>query len=161
MAPITLSLVAAALTEITVDTVRHAALGVEARLAAEFCGQLAQAREERTFRFEDEYKEFELLFHRLNELHQNGRIELQVLHTLQVQVQVQVAHLCAAEEQNVQEYRAILEMEHHFDQENTNQEDLVHDLEVRQIVLLAVRDELGQREAGVVDTMLQGIDLSL
>ena len=157
MAPITIPLVTTALTEVTVNTVRHAARAVEARLAEEFCGQLAKDREERTFKFEDKYKEFELLFHRLIELYRTGRIELWVLHALQVQV----AHLCAAQEQNLQEYRAILEMEQHFDEENTKQEDLVHDLEVRQIVLLAVRDELGQREAGVVDTLLQGIDLSL
>ena len=160
MAPITVPLVNTALTAVTENTVRHAALAVEARLAEEFCGQLSQDREERTFRFEDQYKEFELLFHRLNELHRTGRIELWVLHTLQVQVQVQVAHLCAAQEQNFQEYRAILEMEQHFDEENTKQEDLVHDMEVREIVLLAVRDELVQREAGEVDTLLQGIDLS-
>ena len=157
MAPLTIPMVTAAINEVTVNTVRHSALAVEARLCEEFCGQLAVDGEERTFLFEDNYKKLELLFHRLTELYRTGRLELWVLHALQVQV----AHLCAAEEQNVQEYRAILEMEHHFDQENTNQEDLVHDLEVRQIVLLAVRDELGQREAGVVDTMLQGIDLSL
>ena len=52
-------------------------------------------------------------------------------------------------------------MEQHFDEENTKEEDIVHDLEVRQIVLLAVRDELSQREAGEVDTFLQGIDLTL
>ena len=114
-------------------------------------------REEGTFLFEDNYKKLELLFHRLTELYRLGRLELWVLYALQVQV----AHLCAAQEQNLQEYRAILEMEQHFDEENTKQEDLVHDMEVRQIVLLAVRDKLGQREAGVVDTLLQGIDLSL
>ena len=161
MVPITIPMVNRCINEVIVSTVRHAALAVEARLAEEFCGQLAQDREERTFRFEDLYKEFELLFHRLNELHRTGRIELWVLHTLQVQVQVQVAHLCAAQEQNFQEYRAIIEMEQHFDEENTKQENLVHDLEVRQIVLLAVRDELSQREAGEVDTFLQGIDLTL
>ena len=157
MAPLTIPMVTAAINEVTVNTVRHSALAVEARLCEEFCGQLAVDGEERTFLFEDNYKKLALLFHRLTELYRHGHIELWVLYALQVQV----AHLCAAEEQNVQEYRAILEMEHHFDQENTNQEDLVHDLEVSQIVLLAVRDELGQREAGVVDTMLQGIDLSL
>ena len=146
-----------AINEVTVNTVRHAARAVEAQLAEEFCGQLAKAREERTFKFEDNYKELELLFHRLSELYRTGHIELWVLHALQVQV----AHLCAAQEQNFQEYRAILEMEQHFDDENTKQENLVHDLEVRQIVLLAVRDELSQREAGEVDTLLQGIDLSL
>ena len=114
MAPITLPLVAAALTEITVDTVRHAALGVEARLAAEFCGQLAQAREERTFRFDNLCREFEVLELILHELHQTGRIELPVLHTLQGHVQVQVAQLCATQYQNFQEYRAILGVKQHF-----------------------------------------------
>ena len=51
-------------------------------------------------------------------------------------------------------------MEQHFDEENTRQEDLVHDMEVREIVMLAVRDELIQREAGEEDTLLQGVDLS-
>ena len=143
--------------EVTVSTVRHAARAVEAQLAEEFCGGLAKAREELTFKFEDNYKELELLYHRLSELFHTGHIELWVLHALQVRV----AHLCAAQEQNFQEYRAILEMEQHFDEENTKQEDIVHDLEVRQIVLLAVRDELSQREAGEVDTFLQGIDLTL
>ena len=139
------------------NTVRHAARAVEAQLAEEFCGGLAKAREELTFKFEDNYKELELLFHRLSELFHTGHIELWVLHALQVRV----AHLCAAQEQNFQEYRAIIEMEQHFDEENTKQENIVHDLEVRQIVLLAVRDELSQREAGEVDTFLQGIDLTL
>ena len=143
--------------EVTVSTVRHAARAVEAQLAEEFCGGLAKAREELTFKFEDNYKELELLFHRLSELFHTGHIELWVLHALQVRV----AHLCAAQEQNFQEYRAIIEMEQHFDEENTKQENIVHDLEVRQIVLLAVRDELSQREAGEVDTFLQGIDLTL
>ena len=134
--------------EVTVNTVRHAARAVEAQLAEEFCGGLAKAREELTFKFEDSYNELELLYHRLSELFHTGHIELWVLHALQVRV----AHLCAAQEQNFQEYRAILEMEQHFDEENTKQEDIVHDLEVRQIVLLAVRDELSQREAGEVDT---------
>ena len=118
---------------------------------------MAKAREELTFKFEDNYKELELLFHRLSELFYTGHIELWVLHALQVRV----AHLCAAQEQNFREYRAVLEMEQHFDEENTKEEDIVHDLEVRQIVLLAVRDELSQREAGEVDTFLQGIDLTL
>ena len=156
MAPITIPMVNRGIDEVTVNTVRHAARAVEAQLAEEFCGGLAKAREELTFKFEDNYKELELLFHRLSELFHTGHIELWVLHALQVRV----AHLCAAQEQNFQEYRAILEMEQHFDEENTKQEDLVHDMEVREIVLLAVRDELVQREAGEVNTLLQGIDLS-
>ena len=150
-------MVTEAINKVILNTVRHSALAVEARLCEEFCGQLAVDCEERTFLFEDNYKKHELLFHRLTELYRLGRLKLWVLYALQVQV----AHLCAAKEQNVQEYRAILAMEHHFDLENTRQEDLVHDLEVRQIVLLAVRDELGQRQAGVEDTMLPGIDLSI
>ena len=157
MAPITIPMVNRCIDEVTVNTVRHAARAVEAQLAEEFCGGLAKAREELTFKFEDNYKELELLFHRLSELFHTGHIELWVLHALQVRV----AHLCAAQEQNFQEYRAIIEMEQHFDEENTKQENIVHDLEVRQIVLLAVRDELSQREAGEVDTFLQGIDLTL
>ena len=157
MAPITIAMVNRCIDEVTVRTVRHAALAVEAQLAEEFCGGLAKAREELTFKFEDKYSELELLYHRLNELFHTGHIELWVLHALHERV----AHLCAAQEQNFREYRAILEMEQHFDEENTKQEDIVHDLEVRQIVLLAVRDELSQREAGEVDTFLQGIDLTL
>ena len=157
MAPITIAMVNRSIDEVTVRTVRHAALAVEAQLAEEFCGGLAKAREEITFKFEDSYKELEFLYHRLSELFHTGHIELWVLHALQVRA----AHLCAAQEQNFREYRAILEMEQHFDEENTKQEDIVHDLEVRQIVLLAVRDELSQREAGEVDTFLQGIDLTL
>ena len=160
MAPITLSLVAAALTEITADTVRHAALGIEARLAADFCGQLAQAHEERTYRFDTLCREFEVLELILNELHQTGRIELPVLYTLKGHVQVQLSQLCATQDQNLQEYRTILGVKQHFDQEKAKQETLVHDMQVREIVMLAVRDELLQREAGVEDTLLHGVDLS-
>ena len=106
--------------------------------------------------FEDNLKKYELLFHHFAELYQQGRLKPWVIAALQLQV----AYLCAAEEQNVQDYRDILAMESHFDLENTRQEDLAHALEVQHIVLLAVRDELGQRLLGVEDTMLQGIDLS-
>ena len=157
MAPITIAMVNRCIDEVTVRTVRHAALAVGAQLAEEFCGGLAKAREEITFKFEDSYKELEFLYHRLSELFHTGNIELWVLHALQVRA----AHLCAAQELNFREYQAILQMEEHFDEENTKEEDIVHDLEVRQIVLLAVRDELSQREAGEVDTLLQGIDLTL
>ena len=157
MAPITIAMVNRSIDEVTVRTVRHAALAVEAQLAEEFCGGLAKDREEITFKFEDKYIELELLYHRLNELFHTGHIEVWVLHALHERV----AHLCAAQEVNFREYQAILQMEQHFDEENTKEEDIVHDLEVRQIVLLAVRDELSQREAGEVDTFLQGIDLTL
>ena len=157
MVPITIPMVNRCINEVIVSTVRHAARAVEAQLAEEFCGGLAKAREEITFKFEDSYKELEFLYHRLSELFHTGSIELWVLHALQVRA----AHLCAAQELNFREYQAILQMEQHFDEENTKEEDIVHDLEVRQIVLLAVRDELSQREAGEVDTLLQGIDLTL
>ena len=160
MAPITIAMVNRCIDEVIVSTVRHAARAVEAQLAEEFCGGLAKAKEEITFKVEDKYIELELLYHRLNELNElfhTGHIEVWVLHALHERV----AHLCAAQEVNFREYQAILQMEQHFDEENTKEEDIVHDLEVRQIVLLAVRDELSQREAGEVDTFLQGIDLTL
>ena len=160
MAPITLSLAAAALTDITADTVIHAALGIEARLAADFCGQVAQAHEEKTYRFDTMCRKFEVLDLILNDLYQTRRIELPVLHTLKGHVQVQLSQLCATQDQNLQEYRTILGVKQHFDQEKAKQETLVHDMEVREIVMLAVRDELLQREAGVEDTLLQGVDLS-
>ena len=157
MVPITIPMVNRCINEVIVSTVRHAALAVEAQLAEEFCGGLAKAREELTFKFEDNYKELELLYHRLSELFHTGHIELWVLHALQVRV----AHLCAVQEQNFQQYRAIIDMEQYFDKENTKQKNIVHDFEVRQIVFLAVRDELSQREAGELDTFLQEIDPTL
>ena len=157
MVPITISMVNRAIDEVILITVRHAARAVEAQLAAEFCGGLAKVREGLTFKFEANYKELELLFQRLRELFHTGHIELWVLHALQVRV----AHLCSAQEQNSQQYRAIIEMEQYFYKENTKQKNIVHDFEVRQIVFLAVRDELSQREAGELDTFLQEIDPTL
>ena len=55
MAPITIPMVNRCIDEVTVRTVRHAARAVEAQLAEEFCGGLAKAREELTFKFEDKY----------------------------------------------------------------------------------------------------------
>ena len=94
MAPITIAMVNRCIDEVTVRTVRHAALAVEAQLAEEFCGGLAKAKEEITFKFEDKYIELELLYHRLNELFHTGHIEVWVLHA----VHERVAHLCAAQE---------------------------------------------------------------
>ena len=53
MVPITIPMVNRCINEVIVSTVRHAALAVEAQLAEEFCGGLAKAMEEITFKFED------------------------------------------------------------------------------------------------------------
>ena len=156
MPPITIALVTEAINEIILKKARHSAQADEARQCEEFCGQLAVDSEDRTVMFEDDFKKHKLLFHHLAELYHHGRLQPWFIAALQLQV----AYLCAAEDQNVQDYKDILAMERHFDLENTRQEDLVHDLEVREIVLLAVRDELGQRLLGVEDTLLKGIDLS-
>ena len=156
MPPITIALANEAINELILRTARHSAQADEARQCEEFCGQLAVDSEERTFMFEDNLKKYELLFHHFAELYQQGCLEPWVIAALQLQV----AYLCAAEEQNVQDYRDIMAMETHFDLENTRQEDLAHALEVQHIVLLAVRDELGQRLLGVEDTLLKEIDLS-
>ena len=156
MPPITIALATEAINEVILKIARHSAQADEPRQCEEFCGQLAVDREDCTVMLEDNLKKYKLLFHHLAELYQHGRLLLWVIAALQLQV----AYLCAAEDQNIQDYRDILAMERHFDLENTRQEDLVHALEVRHIVLLAVRDELGQRLLGVEDTMLQGIDLS-
>ena len=157
MAPITISMANRCIAEVNVSTVRHAALAVDAQLAGEFCVEVAKVRAELTSKFEAKYTALELHYSYLTDLFQTGHIEMSVLHALHEGV----SNLCAVEVQNIREHRAILAMKQHFDEEDIKQKNLVHDLEVREIVLLAIRDELSQRQAGIVDTFLKGIDLTL
>ena len=157
MPPLTIAVVTEAIKQVILKTAWHSALAHEARQSEEFCGALAADSEDRTALFEDDLQKHEVLFNQLAELYHLGRIQPVVLAALQLQV----AYRCAAETQNAQDYKEILALEGHFDLENTRQEDLVSSLEVQQIVLLAVRDELIQRQLGEEDTMLRGLDLNI
>ena len=157
MPPLTIPIVTEAINEVILMIARHSALANDARQCEEFCGALAADSEDRTVLFEDDFQKHEVLFNHLAELYHLGRLQPAVLAALQLQV----AYRCAAENQNAQDYKEILALESHFDLEHTRQEDIVHDLEVRHIVLLAVRDELIQRQLGEEDTMLRGLDLNI
>ena len=70
-------------------------------------------------------------------------------------------HNLEAETRNAQNYKAILALEGLHNKEHDRHADIVSALELRHIVLLAVKNEIRLREQGVQDTPLKDLDLNV
>ena len=143
--------------KVTLWTAWHGELALNAQSSEELCGDLAVISEAKTNSFMDAFNQLKVVFTYFVTLHANGLLPPEPLTSL--------LHLfkknLEAEILNTQDYRAILAQEGLYDMENTRQVDIVDYLEVRHIVLIAIKDELLLRQRGVQDTWLRDLDLSL
>ena len=143
--------------QVTLRTACHTGLARNAQYFEEKCGDLAVISEAKTNSFMDAFNQLKVVFTYFVTLHANGLLPPEPLTSL--------LHLfkknLEAEILNTQDYRAILAQEGLYDMENTRQADIVDYLEVRHIVLIAIKDELLLRQRGVQDTWLRDLDLSL
>ena len=142
---------------VTLLTAWHEELARNAQASEEVCGDLAVSSEANTNSFMDDFHQLKVVFHYFVSLHANGWLHPEPLTSLLHHFKKNLE----AETRNVQNYKAILAQEGLFDMENTRQADIVNYLEVRHIVLIAVKDELLLRQQGVQDTWLRDLDLSL
>ena len=157
MAQPTLAELDAEIHQITLWTACHKGLARNAPYLEEKCGDLAVISEAKTDSFLDAYNHLKVMFTFFVTLHANGLLLHEPLTSL--------LHLfkknLEAEILNTHDYRAILAQEGLYDMENTRQVNIVDYLEVRHIVLIAIKDELLLRQRGVQDTWLRDLDLSL
>ena len=143
--------------QVTLWTAWHGELARNAQSSEELCGDLAVISEAKTNSFMDAFHQLKVVFHYFVTLHANGWIHPEPLTSLLHHFKKNLE----AEILNAQDYKAILAQEGLYDMENTRQADIVNYLEVRHIVLIAVKDELLLRQQGVQDTWLRDLDLSL
>ena len=157
MALPTLAELDAEIHQVTLWTACHAGLARNAQYLEEKCGDLAVISEAKTHSFMDAYNQLKVMFTYFVTLHPNGWLHPEPLTSLLHHFKKNLE----AEILNAQDYKAILAQEGLYDMENTRQADIVNYLEVRHIVLLAVKDELLLHQQGVQDTWLRDLDLSL
>ena len=142
---------------VTLLTAWHEELARNAQASEEVCGDLAVSSEANTNSFMDDFHQLKVVFHYFVSLHTNGWLHPAPLASLQHAFKKNLE----AETRNAQDYKAILALEGLHDMEHDRHADIVHSLEVRHIVLLAVKDELRLRQQGVQDTWLRDLDLNI
>ena len=136
-------------------TAQHEALARSAQANEEVYGDLAFASETNTRSFMTIFQQLEIIFNFFVTLHTTGQLPLTPLASLMFHFRY---HL-DAETRNAQHYLTVLALEKRHDMEHDRHTDIVSHLEVRHIVLLAVKHEITLREQGAQDTPLQDIDL--
>ena len=143
--------------QVTLWTAWHEELARNAQSSEEVCGDLAVISEAKTNSFMDDFHQLKVVFHYFVSLHTNGWLHPEPLASLQHHFQKNLE----AETRNAQDYKAILALEGLHDMEHDRHAEIVHSLEVRHIVLLAVKDEIRLRQQGVQDTLLRDLDLNI
>ena len=141
--------------QITELTAQHEELARNARANEEVCGDLAAGSEANTRSFMNIFQQLKIIFNFFVTLHTADRLHPAPLGSLQHHFQ----HNLEAETRNARNYLAILALEERHDMEHDRHADIVSALELRHIVLLAVKNEIRLREQGVQDTPLKDIDL--
>ena len=136
-------------------TTQHEELARNAQANEEVFGDLAFERETNPRSFMTIFQQLKIIFNFFVTLHNTGRLHPAPLTSLMFHFR----HNLDAETRNAQNYLTVLALEERHDTEHNRHADIVSNLELRQIVLLAVKNEISLREQGVQDTPLKDIDL--
>ena len=154
MTPFTIPVIEDKIIRILELTTQHTELARTAQDSEEAFGELAVGSETNTEHFMTIFPQLKNIFNSFVALYATGRLHPPLLNTFMLLVQ----HHLDAETKNAEAYKKILAMEEHHDTEHNRHTDILSDLEMRHIVLLAAKDEIRLREQGAHNTPLQDID---
>ena len=136
---------------------QHQELAQTAQANEEVFGDLALESETKTYHFMAIFKQLKNLFTLFMTLHTAGCLRPASLTSLMLQFRL---HL-DAETRNTEHYNTALALEEHHDTEHHRHAELLSNLELRHLVLLAIQDELRLQEQGAPNTPLKDINLDV
>ena len=134
-------------------TTQHAELARTAQNSEEAFGELAVESETKTEYFMATYPQLKNAYNSFVALYTAGRLHPTALNAFMLLVQYHFD----AETKNTEAYKRIIAMEGRHDIEHHRHDDILSNLELHHIVLLAAKDEIRLRERGVSNTPLQDI----
>ena len=136
---------------------QHQELAQAAQANEETFGDVALESEEKTYQFTLLFKELKKLFTSSVTMHAARCLRPESLASLQLRFRVHFD----AETQNTQIYKGAVALEDLHDTEYHRQEDLLSNLELHHVTLLAIRNDLRLREQGAQNTPLQDLNLNV